>query len=114
MIALGLRLDWLGSEALSWRDLLVIIRQSPADSAVVRAMDPDSHWGLSEHLLAQVVDNTSWLVWAKTEDGSKNRNRPQPWPRPGVEPDEGKSVKGTPIPLDEAARRLGWSMEGVG
>lgn len=38
---MGLRLDWLGTEALSWRDLLVITQQSPATSALTRARYPE-------------------------------------------------------------------------
>lgn len=30
-----------------------------------------------EYLLAALVDRMSLLVWAKTEDGQKNRNRPK-------------------------------------
>ena len=113
LIALGLRLAWLGSEALSWRDLLVIVQQSPADCALARALNPDLAWGgLTEYLLAHISDTVSWLQWAKTEDGSKNRNHPKLWPRPGVEVPEKKPV--TTVPLDEAIARLGWKKtEGV-
>lgn len=32
---------------------------------------------LSTALLAKIVDNTSWLVWAQTEDGQRGLNRPK-------------------------------------
>ena len=32
---------------------------------------------LSQTLLARVVDELAFLVWTKTKDGQKNRNRPQ-------------------------------------
>lgn len=32
---------------------------------------------LSQMLLARMVDELAFLVWAKTKDGQKNRNRPQ-------------------------------------
>ena len=38
---MGLRLDWLGTPALSWRDLWVIVQQSPPGSAIQRAALPD-------------------------------------------------------------------------
>lgn len=56
-----------------------------------------------------------WLQWAKTEDGSKNRNAPEPerfpWePKPvaafGV---HGSGVDS--MTWDEAADWLGWSVE---
>lgn len=31
----------------------------------------------ADALLAQIVDNTRWLIWAQTEDGAKGRNHPQ-------------------------------------
>lgn len=37
-------------------------------------------------LLAAIADALAWLQWAKTKDGRKNRNRPDPIERPGVEP----------------------------
>lgn len=113
LIAHGLRLDWLGTERLSWRDLLVIIRQAPPGSALDRAQRPDdAGWGLSEQLLAMVVDNTNWLVWAKTDDAAKNRNRPKPIPRPGVKPD-GVTIGSGAIPIDEMAAFLGWDKGGA-
>jgi hypothetical protein len=38
---LGLRLDWLGTVRLSWRDLWVIVQQSPRTSALFKARNPD-------------------------------------------------------------------------
>lgn len=108
---MGLRLDWLASEALSWRDLLVIVRQAPQSSAVARAVEPEqSTWGLSEQLLALVADYLAWLQWAQTEDGSKNRNRPKPIPRPGVESDdEVRKFGSDPVALNALDDFLGWA-----
>lgn len=59
-------------------------------------------------LLATVADGIHWLQWSKTKDGQKNRNRPKPIQRPGVEHDEGvKQVKGTPEPVADIAQWLG-------
>lgn len=108
---MGLRLDWLASEELSWRDLLVIVRQAPQSSAVARAVEPEqSTWGLSEQLLALVADYLAWLQWAQTEDGSKNRNRPKPIPRPGVESDdEVRKFGSDPVALNALDDFLGWA-----
>lgn len=116
---MGLRLDWLGTEMLSWRDLLVIIRQAMVvrsqESAIWHALVPKaddpiwskpqdgppkidpSRWGLVEHLLAAQVDGIRALIWQKTEDGHKGKNPPEPWPRPGTvsaseQPGEGHSI----------------------
>lgn len=115
LIALGLRLDWLTSEALSWRDLLVIVRQAPPGSAVARAVEPEhSGWGISEHLLALVADYLAWIQWTKTEDGQKNRNRPKPIERPGVErPTDTRKIGADPVPIAELEAFLGWASDKV-
>lgn len=88
LIKLGLRLRQLGTDALSWRDLLVIVQHSERGTALNAAMHPDhAPWGLSEHLLAVVADAVIAGNWMQSKDGQKNRNRPKPIPRPGVEQD---------------------------
>src|SRR5699024_8611144 len=111
LIDRGLRLRDVGGKSFTWRDLLVIVRQSKRDSALFRAMHPNEHqWGVTELLQAQTVDLLSLLVWFKTKDGQKGRNRPDPVPRPGVEPRVKKRhVKGEALPIDQLRKRLGMS-----
>lgn len=45
-----------------------------------------AYWTLTNQLLAMIADALRWLQWARTEDGSKNRNAPEPISRPGVTP----------------------------
>lgn len=109
LIRHGLRLRNLGTRELSWRDLLVIVKNQPPDqSALAVAVNPDdAAWqSLEPHLLAEMVDMLHLLVWAKTKDASKGRGRPKPIERPGTRPDRfGKK----PLPLDEMRVWLGWS-----
>lgn len=122
LIRLGLRLEWLGTPALSWRDLLVIIHQAMVirsqESAIWHAMVPKaddpiwstpqegppridpSRWGLDQHLMAALVDGIRALIWQKTEDGHKGRNAPEPWPRPGLTAGSSAS-SGSAVPIDE-------------
>jgi hypothetical protein len=102
-------LDWLGSDQLTWRDLKVIVRQSQADSALARAMNPDVHWGISELLLAEAVDTLHWLQWAKTKDAQYKRNMPKPVPRPGVDTSQ-YEVIGEAMEMDDLDRALGWAV----
>lgn len=97
----GLRLRNLGSSSFTWRDLKVLVEQQrPGESALWMEQNPDHMWGLSEFLLADVADTLHMLFWAKTKDGAKNRNRPNPIERPGRRPERmGKK----PLPLDEMA-----------
>jgi hypothetical protein len=100
LIRAGLRLDDLGTERLSWRELKVVVRNTPAnESALRRAQSPeDSPWTATTLLLAEAVDALRTLAWMKTKDGQKNRNRPQPIPRPGHRPTiHGKGA----VPIEE-------------
>lgn len=109
MITLGLRLRELGTERLSWRDLKIILTRMPPDRSALSAErhPEDAPWSLSEHLLAESVDSLRMLLWAKTKDGQKNRNRPKPIERPGRRPEKlGKA----PLPVDEMCDWLGWDL----
>lgn len=58
---------------------------SDPGSATYRAVYPDWQWHLiGNQLAAAQTDLLALLWWAKTRDGQKNRNRPKPVPRPGV------------------------------
>lgn len=106
LIALGLRLDDLGSRRLSWRDLWVIVRQSPRGSALDRVVNPEeSQWGLAEHLQAATFDALRVANWQRGE--ARKSDFPKPTLRPGVEP-EGKTIGRDALPMGEMAKFLGW------
>ena len=108
LIRLGLRLRDLGSEAFSWRDLLVIVQNGGPDTALARTMRPDeAPWGLSEHLLAVIADAVISGNWMQSKDGQRNRNRPKPIQRPGVVPDK-KKFGGQAESIDTIRDWLGW------
>lgn len=86
----------------------MIVNQSPATSALYRAVNPDDHaWGLTEQLLAAIFDVTQMGNWQR--QGDNRAPRPKPLARPGVEPAE-KKIGSSPLPMDEMARRLGWEV----
>ena len=106
----GKSLDDLGTELLSWRDLLVIVNQQPPGSAIDRAMHPDNAgWGMSEMLLAAAVDALNVANWQR--GGGHQRDYPKPIPRPGVKPNEAR-IGGEAVPMDEMAKFLGWDRMG--
>ncbi|WP_225985530.1 DUF5361 domain-containing protein [Janibacter melonis] len=106
-------------ERLTLLEYASAVAYLPKDAAVWAAAFPDdvaeAAWGLSEQLLAAILDVVNWLQWSKTEDGRKNRNRPRLVKRPGVE-DTSRSAEtqqfgSDAIPLDELADFLQWGRE---
>ena len=66
------------------------------------AVDPSAAWGWSEHLLADISYSLRWLVWSKTKDGSKNRNRPKRILPPGSkETEEAGTTRNTKKNMSE-------------
>ena len=68
-------------------------------------------------LLAGVLDRLSWLVWAKTRDGSRNRNQPKPVPRPSNNygrRSKGRLAGALSLPVDEVRRRLALPRRPIG
>lgn len=107
LLAAGHRLRDVGSDEFTWRDLLVFVQNSNIEGELFRLEHPEAAgWTKTNMLLADIADSLNWLVWAKTKDGSKNRNMPKKIPRPGVEDDNVKRVKGQPLPLDEFKQKL--------
>jgi hypothetical protein len=107
LIDKGLRLRDLGTPHFEWCDLKAIISTAGPDTHLFRELYPDEwQWDLHAHMLADLIDLTHLLVWFKTKDGAKGRNRPKPYPRPGVEDEGSRTVKGTARPLDEVRSRL--------
>jgi hypothetical protein len=106
---LGLRRSWLGTEALTWRDLLVIVKQSPTDSAIHRSMaGPDHIWGLQEHLLAGMFDVLTVANWQR--GGDENAKKPERLPRPGVTKQiDGQLIaQGKAMSIEDMNAQLGW------
>ncbi|MGN2635339.1 DUF5361 domain-containing protein [Nocardia takedensis] len=92
---------------MTWRDLKVVVACAPPDSALSRARRPDDHqWQLGQHLLADIADSLRWLVWAKTKDAQRGRNRPDRIPRPGLKSTAERY--GSAAPLTDMNDFLGW------
>lgn len=101
LLTLGLDLNDLGTERLSWRRLRAVLRHLPHTSATSQALHGDAVvWTSTDHLLAAAVDALNIANWQRT---GKKQNRPKPIPRPGVE-DKTRRTFGTArkMTLDEA------------
>ena len=108
LIALGLRLRDLGTERLTWRDLLVVVRQAPEGSALVRATVPAPLFGVPERLALLIEHRLRVLIWQNS--GGKGP-APEPMPVPGDGSVDGDaSWVGDALPIEELNARLGWSV----
>jgi hypothetical protein len=94
----------LGTHRLPWRDLLVIVKQSPPGSALSRAMlGPDHVWNnLTDQLLARISDALEVANWQRAE--GKRSEYPKPIPRPGVEQPRHHGAQA--VSMEDARQRL--------
>lgn len=89
-------MDELGTERLSWVDLMVFIEHSPRESAMFRELNPEyAEWGVVEHLLAASVDALNVANWQR--QGRKNSPKPKPVKRPGSSKDRKFGTGAIPV-----------------
>lgn len=75
--------------------ILDLIDGLSPQAAYWRAIDPNrTMWGLTEHLLAELIDNFRLFAWGL---GNKKGQRPKPIPRPGAESGEDVAVIGESV-----------------
>lgn len=99
LIQQGLRLRWVGSDALTWYELYAVIKHLPRSSAYYRVLHPEeAEWELPALLLAEIADATRVANWQR--GNGRRSDYPKPIPRPGVEPDSKSYGKGA-LPVDE-------------
>lgn len=100
LLVLGLRRVDLGTRRLSWRDLWVIVRQSPRTSALARAIHGVAvTWSQDTYLLADLFDAIQAGNWQR---GRGKGGRPKPFPRPKRADDMTTTRFGSsPLPIDE-------------
>lgn len=55
-----------------------LLTQLPEGARVRLAYAPDAAWTSERSLLAAIVNDLNWLVWAQTKDAKHNRNKPKP------------------------------------
>lgn len=89
---------------LTWHLLGVFVRNLPKESATVRAVMGENHqWDLTNQLLAAIFDKLNTANWQR--GSGKEHERPEPLPRPGVEP-TGKAIGGEAVSMEVMAERL--------
>lgn len=82
----GRRLEDLGTPALPWTELAVLLRYAPPTSALVRELQPElANWvsgRVTADLLATIADLLANGNWQR--QGKKNAPKPKPIKRPGA------------------------------
>lgn len=73
----GLNLDGMGI-GYSHAHAAALMSQLPATSRVARALDPAAEWDDATYLLSAIEYDLRVLIWQKTKDAQRNRNRPKP------------------------------------
>lgn len=102
LLTMGLRLDDLGTLALSWRDLYVIVHSLGPSSALMRKVQPElAAWAsgmVLADLLAHAVDLLAGGNWQRA--GKRTAPKPKPIPRPGKQAESTK-YGSEPIPVKD-------------
>lgn len=63
-------------EAYSTLHAADLLAHLPEGARVWRAYDPSAAWTADRSLAAAMINDLNWLVWSRTKDGRRNRNRP--------------------------------------
>jgi hypothetical protein len=117
LLRLGRHVDDLGTPALSWRDLWVIVSHAQPDTATFKALNPDWQHTLEVEFLRSIEYTNRWAQWAQTADATgdtpkpskkKPRNVPVPVPLPW-DPVVKEEPKLTAVSIAEMNKFLGWS-----
>lgn len=107
----GVRLrDW-PDNGVTWGDLLDVVEQAQPDSATYKALNPEWVQTVDTDLLRSMETSLRWLVWAKTADGLKGRNQPQPFLFPWEQDPTDAAITGDAMTFAEAADWLKWDQE---
>lgn len=105
--------DVLAGDVAPLWDVAAWVACLPPESAVMRSVEPRVAHTHDLELTRSIDHSLRWLVWAKTKDGEKGRNMPEPYRFPWEpEPDNG-AIRGDAMTVDEAAEFLGWTLHAV-
>lgn len=113
LLRIGKHLDDVGTPALSWRDLWVLITHAQPETATFKALNPDWQHTHEVEFLRSIEFRLRWLQWAKTGDAEKRRNVPELWPLPWDPKPKTSTYKGDALPVDELNKIIGWTPEQI-
>ena len=105
--------DVLAGDVAPLWDVSAWVACLPPESAVMRSVEPRVAHTHDLELLRSIDYSQRWLVWAKTRDGEKGRNAPEPYRFPWEPEPERGGFRGDPMTTDEADKFLGWELHAV-
>lgn len=73
----GLSIDGMGGD-YPIAHAAALASQLPSTSRVAKALNPDNEWDDATYLLSAIEYDLRVLIWQKTKDAQKNRNKPKP------------------------------------
>ncbi|WP_066041897.1 hypothetical protein [Herbiconiux solani] len=96
----GKNLDDLGTQALSWPDLLLMVRrwQKMPGTATQESVH-GIIWSIEAQLLAEMLDTLRLANWQRA--GKKNTPKPKRTPRPWELKSRQQTIGSEPIPVSE-------------
>lgn len=77
----------------------------PRESRTARRQSPELRWSEGEYMLASAVHALEVLVWQRTKDGRRGRNKPQP-PRTPAERAEAQRRRDNALAAREGIDRI--------
>lgn len=107
----------MGTDRLTWLDLLAFVQHAPPDSAIARARNPDWQVDLPLVLLREIEHGIRVLAWQKTDDADpkkKPKNYPTRVPITAADIEAAEIARRraepatVPPPLEDVKRWLGW------
>ena len=85
----------------------ILAAQLPEGARSLGAIDPVLSWSTDRYLLASIEYSLRALLWTKTKDAAKGRNRPKMVPTPSQRERLRKKVEGTDIERIRKALGIG-------
>ena len=73
----GLNLDRMGHD-YTVAHAACLVSQLPEGARLWVAINPDAVWTADRTIMAAILNDLNVLLWSKTEDGRRKRNRPKP------------------------------------
>jgi len=94
--------------AMPFDQFVSFVCHAPPGTAVYR--ERNEGWTPTDYLLTDLLEVEDLLLWSKTKDAQKNRNRPKRRPRPGGKKQQQQASEKQVMTVEEYVKRTGMSI----